>query len=615
MDPGASREVCNDSSTPEAFIRAKEWLSYCVEHDGSCTPPDKNFVPKRLVNVNLENKAGDPFLVEPTRPTKYACLSYCWGEDSDDVLRTNQDNIEAHFAGIPMSSMPGSIRDAIKVCRNLEIPHLWVDSLCIMQGNREEWLHDSSQMDATYLNSHLTITALEPANCKSGFLGNQLFGIPEQQPVFGQAVRYYGPAVDKYSLDSRGWCLQEALLPNRRLCYSGEEMSWECLCRRVCECSHYSWPDYTESSYFHELEFGELSALLKTTSLAVKPLPRRSPQTAYSMGRRLTWLRAFANAPTVSAQTYSFPTTRTRELWRHLVGRYSKRTLSHRTDKLAALAGLTKLTLSSIAREEGSPDEYFAGLWKKEIAFDLAWRVERFPADLSNQNYHDTSEQVYYAPSWSWASSTGSIRYDFSLPIWEWKYEPRAVDQCALIGAECTPELPGDSTGPISDGRIRLKGQLSAVEIGIPPRAGKRPAIANDDTIRASPTKESTAFVRAQNLQAVETFLDSLADPNMKSDDVGVACWIRGVCEMGCSCSWDNDRETQFYCFRLFSWVGKTWSDRYMGPETWFLLLKKSSAGGVFHRVGVGRWDTWHNSKTRICPLFEQAEETIIDIV
>jgi hypothetical protein len=100
MDPSASREVYKDSSTPEAFIRAMEWLSYCVEHDGPCAPPDKNFVPKRLVNVNLENKAGDPFLVEPTMPTKYACLSYCWGEDSDDVLRTTQGNIEAHFVSI-----------------------------------------------------------------------------------------------------------------------------------------------------------------------------------------------------------------------------------------------------------------------------------------------------------------------------------------------------------------------------------------------------------------------------------------------------------------------------------------------------------------------------------
>jgi hypothetical protein len=381
--------------------------------------------------------------------------------------------------------MPGSVRDAITVCRNLEIPHRWVDFLCILQGNREEWLHDSSQMDLTYLNSHLTITALEPANCKPGLLGNQLFSDQEQQPAFEKAVEFREIPAENYSLDRRGWCLQEALLPSRRLCYSGNEMSWECLCRRVCECGHYSWPDETEGSLFHEMEFGELSVLLKKTSLPVEPLPRTTAETAYSMGRKLMWLREVDNPATVWRQVYSSPTTRTRELWRHLVVRYSQRTLSHRTDKLAALAGLTKLTINSIARDEGSPDEYFAGLWKREIGFDLAWRVERFPANLSNQNSHGSAQLIYFAPSWSWASSK-PIKYDFSLPIWGWKYEPQVADQCALIRAECTPELPGDSTGPISYARIRLKGKISAVEVGVFPGVAKWPAIANDDRIRAT---------------------------------------------------------------------------------------------------------------------------------
>ncbi|KAI1501586.1 heterokaryon incompatibility protein-domain-containing protein [Biscogniauxia marginata] len=122
-----------------------------------------------------------PFLFEPKELVIYACLSYCWGADLEGVLQTTRNNIPDHEKGIELSSLPKTIQDAITVCRGLKISNLWVDSICIIQDDSEDWKCEAAQMMSIYANSHVTICALEPSSCKVGFLGEQLYGKPEWQ--------------------------------------------------------------------------------------------------------------------------------------------------------------------------------------------------------------------------------------------------------------------------------------------------------------------------------------------------------------------------------------------------------------------------------------------------
>lgn len=177
--------------------------------------------------------------------------------------RRRLDNNEGQPAGTLYSCANiGTAKDsqgAVVLCRALKLDNLWVDSLCITQDDAEDWLQQSAQMGEIYANSHLPIAVEEPASCKLGFLGEQQFGTPGWQRVFiadvpeesgrpGSQVMLRpidnGAADDKderCSLDKRGWCLQESILPNRRLCFNGKEMSWECGSRRTCECGHALW--------------------------------------------------------------------------------------------------------------------------------------------------------------------------------------------------------------------------------------------------------------------------------------------------------------------------------------------------------------------------------------
>lgn len=622
-------EVCEESSSEAAFARASEWLSYCVKHDKACTPPN-DWWPKRLIDVNLGNQEGHPFLVEPTAPVTYTCLSYCWGPDTDDVLRTNKDNIDQHFSAISINSMPKTIQDAVTVCRGMKIPYLWVDSLCIQQDNHHVWLEESSDMDRTYFNSHLTIAALEPASCKLGFLGRQTFS--DKRPNFEEFKENSQRLVPAWSdspcsLNGRGWCLQEELLPNRRLCFNGEEMKWECLCHRICECGHQAWPNAYEYELAFEFDFGQLGAFLKRPLLS--EVPSRVGTTDIGTntvpGRRLDWLMN-------TGQQHSYPSimTRTRELWRQLVSRYSRRALSYRKDKLAALEGMTKITLKTIEWEDGSSDENLAGLWKKEIHFELAWHVEDSKVALLDSRNHVNGQEGYCAPSWSWASSNGPVKYSFSDRFYEtkWYKSPNHLARCELMEAECITELTGSSTGPVSQARIRLKGSLAAVELGILEteegstdlfdKSGSR--FPHIDGFPRSKQMKGKVLVRSQNLQPVPVAMDNPVSPDIRLDDQKRSCWLEGKCQKGC-CVWDETkvRQTQFYCFRLFSWSNRNYPT--MGTQTWFLLLKMSSKG-VFRRIGVGKQEIGRGRRYSIFEedwptsgwLFENANEEIIDI-
>lgn len=258
--------ISKDSSQPDAFERVAGWLSRCIKEDERCMNPNPEYMPRRLLHVGSENK--NLFLFEPTRAAPYICLSYCWGKDVEDVLKTTKHNLEAHYTSVPFVQLCAAIKDAIIVCRGLKVENLWVDSLCIIQDDLASWLQDSAQMGNIYANSQLTIASEESPSCKVGFLGKQEYGTSEWQREISINVpeKAGGPRneifirpmphpdakkrVERCSLDKRGWCLQEAILSSRRICYNGRELIWDCASCRICECGHLRWehnykPRYT----------------------------------------------------------------------------------------------------------------------------------------------------------------------------------------------------------------------------------------------------------------------------------------------------------------------------------------------------------------------------------
>lgn len=44
------------------------------------------------------------------------------------------------------------------VCRDLEISHLWIDALCMVQEDPQGWRHEAAKMADTFRNGYLTLT-------------------------------------------------------------------------------------------------------------------------------------------------------------------------------------------------------------------------------------------------------------------------------------------------------------------------------------------------------------------------------------------------------------------------------------------------------------------------
>jgi hypothetical protein len=55
--------------------------------------------------------------------------------------------------------LPRTVRDAITVTRSLEYGYLWVDSLCIIQDDKQDQDLQIGMMDEIYSNATLTIAA------------------------------------------------------------------------------------------------------------------------------------------------------------------------------------------------------------------------------------------------------------------------------------------------------------------------------------------------------------------------------------------------------------------------------------------------------------------------
>jgi hypothetical protein len=83
-------------------------------------------MPKRLLRIDPTSNIV--YVTATTQTQEYALLSYCWGGNQD--IKTTSSTLEAQEHGIQVGTLPCTIRDAIKITRELNLDYLWVDALC-----------------------------------------------------------------------------------------------------------------------------------------------------------------------------------------------------------------------------------------------------------------------------------------------------------------------------------------------------------------------------------------------------------------------------------------------------------------------------------------------------
>lgn len=302
----------------------------------------------------------------PGEKLQYAALSYCWG--GDQAYKTTKENRQAYYqeSGIPHDALAPfkTITDAIYVARLLGLSYLWIDSLCIVQDDKEDKGREIGKMQDIYAGAYVTISAACAATCRDGFLDSMSDDSSQDDfemdyPCIDGTVGAVFLTKDQITsdrdpqpIDARAWTFQEYFLSPRVLVFERRKVRWSCF-----TAVHEDGGHDNDSGF----------KLLNSSKLAQLSADELNPE------------------------------------WAWAVERFSRRYLTVQSDKLPAMAGVAA-RFSPRFGGGGGGSRYCAGIWEARLAQQLAW-----DASWGNARSVRQPRRLQHAPTWSWASIDGYI--------------------------------------------------------------------------------------------------------------------------------------------------------------------------------------------------------------
>ncbi|KAL8719116.1 MAG: hypothetical protein Q9225_003828 [Loekoesia sp. 1 TL-2023] len=344
----------------------------------------------------------------------------------------------------------------------LSIRYLWIDTFCIFQDKDDmsDWAREAAQMNLVYENAYCNLSATGAVDSTDGFFFNRRhypLQDMELDLVCPRASRdagftryaisdahYWDNELNQLPLHYRGWVLQERLLAPRVLHFCPNQLVWECAELDAAE----AYPEGLPAI---------LANIGKTKFKSLDSLTDGKRQ-RYGVARDSD-SRFFAH-----------------ELWRNIVGTYTRCALTNPGDKLVALSGIAKRMRAIIK------DEYVVGMWRRYLASELLWWVN----DHWRRDFLPSNRPHYRAPSFSWTSVDGSIS------------PGRLSDYSSLCFIEDVriDYATEDTTGLVKGGYLILKSTLKRLHL----RSARKPGtylmnINGRDMIR-NPDKEGNGMER-----------------------------------------------------------------------------------------------------------------------
>ena len=141
------------------------WISACAKHHQQCEDSNAatSWLPRRLLEITQSGGALNLRLIDTTGfpgTIQYVALSHMWGDiTTSPPLRTFKSNYQAMTMDINLDYLPRNFFDAILVCAKLGAHYLWIDSLCIVQDDPDDWARESVAMHLVYRHALCTVVA------------------------------------------------------------------------------------------------------------------------------------------------------------------------------------------------------------------------------------------------------------------------------------------------------------------------------------------------------------------------------------------------------------------------------------------------------------------------
>lgn len=369
-------------------------------------------LPTRLVKISNASPnpktsliLGDELAPETCR---YATLSHCWGGSLP--IKLLRGNLTTFQSNIPWDSLPATFQDTVLALQRLGIEYVWIDALCIIQDDGEDWVHEAATMKDVYANCYLNLSADASENSGGGLFRDRnpeyeqsfIVSSPEDPDVklstYCCFIDRWANYVERAPLKRRAWVMQERFLSPRIVHFAGDQVHWECCERLTSE----SLPD----------------------NFSVKPLTRRTCERSAVFRGDLpvttTWIEGLYT------------------LWSRILESYGSAQLSFPTDRSVAISGLAR-TFCHLFQLPA--EDYICGLWRPKFIQQLMWCT-----------YGSKRRVDSRIPSWSWLSLDDHITSFCPPRPNEWR--PLAE----LVKATVVPH--SDPFGQVLCGQVTIRAKL-----------------------------------------------------------------------------------------------------------------------------------------------------------
>ena len=221
------------------FQLIRFWLQDCDESHKDCQGLITDYLPTRLIDIGSSENSRIHLLEtrnEKPANTKYIALSHPWGDPvRHPPFKTLQKNLNEFLHQISYDQLPATFKDAIKTARALGIRYLWIDSLCIIQGDDGDFSDEAKRMEDVFSSAYCVLAASRATGQHDGFLNDH----PQRGYVtFGdgadkrfhvcQHIDDFSHDVLEGSFNRRGWVLQERALARRTVFFTENQTYFEC---------------------------------------------------------------------------------------------------------------------------------------------------------------------------------------------------------------------------------------------------------------------------------------------------------------------------------------------------------------------------------------------------
>jgi len=393
-----------------------------------------------------------------------------------------------------------------------------IDSLCIIQDDKQDWEIESSNMASIFGNAYLVIGASCACNSNEGFIATteqsrmKYITTVENDDnstsqIYARDFKRHYDVCNPFShpegkgpISLRGWTLQEQFLSHRMVHFEKTEIFWECRTLIDCECLE------IEGGKDHKGRF------VKDYKNSLEADFYKDDFPAHVKLAREYKIRVEKE---VAAHCYRG--------WHAVVNSHHNRSLTFGSDFLPSLSGIiTHL-------QKCGAGECLAGLWKNKIFDELLWYVQK---DFRRA-------QPYRAPTWSWASiekPRKDQRHGDNRINYDSDEFGSCQALCRIVAAACTP-AGRDANGAVTSGSIIIQGKILRLQESHKKRAQRGTIrfrdLPHDLAKDLHPMMSSYLDISEENYSGKDLYGLVVGRWTKKTDPMGGPWKIRGEVDFG----------------------------------------------------------------------------------